>query len=648
MKIASLKVGQCLTLNNTSYEIVRLLENDIIQLEAKIDFKIINRSKQELLNDHETGKLKFAQSNDEKSTSEKVKIESRDLSSFSDKDQQIAKLRMDYIREARARLGSQPRISELDKVVLLMAQNLGDHQPPSAITLYRWWTRWESSSQDINCLVPKKRRKGCVTAFSKSVLKSLNNIIQEDYLNRVGNNIQDVYDRLKFQVNNFNKTTSRPHKMPSRSSVYRYCKNLDQYEVLLARKGKRVAKQAFRVTGEGVLPDYILARTEIDHTPLDLIIVDDKTFLPIGRPNLTCIIDKFSRVILGFSLSFEPPSELSVIRALKHALFTKTSVKELYPDLENDWVSYGIPMCLVVDNGLEFHSKMLRQLCYELNVELVFCPKQQPQFKGCIERTLGTLNRGVSHQCEGTTFNNIEARGDYDSADQARVTLKEVNELITHWIVDVYHQRRHSITGYTPDYLWKEGLVNIQPRLPESLDAFELASARPYNERRLAHDGVRFKYLNYNSVDLQRIRQNPRFKEVVNVRINHENLGYVWVHDEYDDTYIKVECTQLEYAKGLTLLQHEKILEEKRLKSDEIYDEEKYLEGKEKLRIKMSELNSHKLLKERKRAARLAMATIESNSPTENIQQFSLQFTEEQIGELGEIPEFESYLLGGQ
>jgi putative transposase len=455
MKIASLKVGQCLTLNNTSYEIIRLLENDIIQLESKIDFKLLNRSKQELLRDHETGKLIFAQSNDEKLISERATLKSRDLSSYDERDQQIAKLRMDYIREARARLGSQPRISELDKVVLLMAQNLGDHNPPSANTLYRWWTRWESSSQDITGLINKKRKR-YTTAFSPLVLQFLNKIIEEDFLNRVGNSIQDVYDRLKLQINNFNKTTSRPHKTPSRSSVYRYCSNIDQYEVLLARKGKRVAKQAFRVTGEGVLPDYILARTEIDHTPLDLIIVDDKTFLPIGRPNLTCIIDKFSRVILGFSLSFEPPSELSVIRALKHALFTKTALKELYPDLENDWLAHGIPMCLVVDNGLEFHSNMLRQLCYELNVELVFCPKQQPQFKGCIERTLGTLNRGVSHHCEGTTFNNIEARGDYNSADQARVTLKEANELITHWIVDVYHQRRHSITGYTPDYLGKK------------------------------------------------------------------------------------------------------------------------------------------------------------------------------------------------
>jgi len=646
MKIASLKVGQCLILNNSEYEIIRLLENDIIQLEAKTDFKIINRSKLELLHDHETGKVAFAQSNDEKLISERATLKSRDLSSYDEKDQQIAKQRMDYIREARARLGSQPRISELDKVVLLMAKNLGDHNPPSSITLYRWWTRWESSSQDINSLVPKKRGKGRITAFRGWILNTLNNIIQEDYLNRVGNNIQDVYDRLKFEVNNFNKTTSRPHKMPSRSSVYRYCKNLDQYEVLLARKGKRVAKQVFRVTGEGISPDYILARTEIDHTPLDLMIVDDKTFLPIGRPNLTCIIDKFSRAILGFSLSFEPPSELSVIRALKHALFTKTRLKEIFLDLENDWISFGIPICLVVDNGLEFHSKMLRQLCYELNIELVFCPKQEPQFKGCIERVLGTLNREVSHLCRGTTFNNIQQRGDYDSVEQARITLKEANELITHWIVDVYHQRRHSTTGFTPDYLWKEGLTNVQPRLPESLDAFELASARPYNQRRLAHDGIRFLFLNYNSVDLQRIKQNPRFKDKVNVRINHENLGYIWVHDEYDDTYIKVECTQLEYANGLTLLQHEKILEEKRLKSDEVYDEEKYLEGKEKLRIKISERNSDRLLKERKKAARLAMDTIGSASISD-IEQFSFQFSENEIGSLEDIPEFKTYQLGG-
>ena len=112
---------------------------------------------------------------------------------------------------------------------------------------------------------------------------------------------------------------------------------------------------------EEFIQTIYLGEVEIDHTSLDLIIVDDKTFLPIGRPNLTCLVDKCSRAILGFSLSFEPPSELSVIRAIRQAIFPKATLNEL-SEIVNEWQPFGIPITLVVDNGLEFHSGMLRQL----------------------------------------------------------------------------------------------------------------------------------------------------------------------------------------------------------------------------------------------------------------------------------------------
>lgn len=647
MKSASLVVGQHLILNNQHCEIVRILENDIVQLESKNDFKLINRTKMDLLREHENGELKFANCKDNTLIKNAATHESKDLSAYSNEQQQIAKLRMDYIRMASSRLGSEPQYAGLDRIIPIVAANTNDKEPPSPITVYRWWHRWENSLHDITSLVPKKRVKGYKNAFKKPVIKMLNEIISDDYLQRERVTIQDAYDRLKALINSHNKTTTRTLKAPARSTVYRYFENLDPYDVMLAKKGKRAAKQKFRSTGSGIYPDYILGRTEIDHTPLDLLVVDDKTFRVLGRPNLTCIIDKASRAILGFSLSFEPPSELSVIRALRQALFTKTNLKKTFPDLENEWHAYGIPMCLVVDNGLEFHSKMLRQLCYELNIELVFCPKQEPQCKGTIERVLGSINREVSHKCGGTTFNNVAARGEYPSVDQARVTLKEANELIIQWIVDVYHQRRHSITGYTPDHLWKEGLSKVQPRLPESKDAFALACAKPLGNKRLAHDGVRFKYLNFNSPDLQNIRRNPNFSGFVNARINHENLGFIWVHDEYNDEYIRVECREFEYANGLTLLQHEKILQEKRETSDEEYDEEKYLEGKERLHKKIKELNSHRLLKERKKAARMEIVEGNEEYIATNFERHTQEHLAEHIGNLDDLPEFDSYQLGG-
>jgi len=43
----------------------------------------------------------------------------------------------------------------------------------------------------------------------------------------------------------------------------------------------------------------ILDRWEIDHTLLDVLLVDDETGLIIGRPYITVVLDKFSRMIMG-------------------------------------------------------------------------------------------------------------------------------------------------------------------------------------------------------------------------------------------------------------------------------------------------------------------------------------------------------------
>ena len=54
---------------------------------------------------------------------------------------------------------------------------------------------------------------------------------------------------------------------------------------------------------------------QIDHTKVDVILVDEETRKPIGRPIITVAIDVFSRMIFGFYISFEGPSYFNVDNA---------------------------------------------------------------------------------------------------------------------------------------------------------------------------------------------------------------------------------------------------------------------------------------------------------------------------------------------
>ncbi|MGB5633992.1 MAG: hypothetical protein WBM86_14590, partial [Waterburya sp.] len=70
---------------------------------------------------------------------------------------------------------------------------------------------------------------------------------------------------------------------------------------------------------------------------LPLFVVDTETRLPLGTPWLTSAIDKYSGVNLGYYASFEPPSYLSVMQCLSHAIRTKNYLHSQYPNVENDW-----------------------------------------------------------------------------------------------------------------------------------------------------------------------------------------------------------------------------------------------------------------------------------------------------------------------
>ena len=46
---------------------------------------------------------------------------------------------------------------------------------------------------------------------------------------------------------------------------------------------------------------------QIDHTPMDIVVVDDLYRQPLGKPYLTLVTDVVTRCILGFVISFVPP-----------------------------------------------------------------------------------------------------------------------------------------------------------------------------------------------------------------------------------------------------------------------------------------------------------------------------------------------------
>src|SRR4030095_4181169 len=117
-----------------------------------------------------------------------------------------------------------------------------------------------------------------------------------------------------------NKIKTNPHPDTSRQRVAA----LPDRHKLEKRKGRKAAAEKYEpIKGHFPGADYPLAVAQIDHTPMDVIVVDEEHRQPIQRPSLTVLIDVYSRMVLGFAIYLEKPSALTAGLAIAHAVLPK-------------------------------------------------------------------------------------------------------------------------------------------------------------------------------------------------------------------------------------------------------------------------------------------------------------------------------------
>lgn len=627
-------VGLHLILDQDHYQIIRITEENVCYLERKIDLAIITRTKQQLLSLLSKGEVTLQAKGHHAAKPSKQQLEV-DIATLAKEHQSFILRRYEYVKEAQRKLLNPCRIG-LQEIINKVSQRIGDQTPPSVITVYRWWKRWLGASYDLKALGRYQSFNGH-RKFKDEFKAIFDEVVNDVYLCREKNSKSDTYISLVHRIKEYNHNTTQPINVPSQATVYRMLDKLDDYEVRTARYGRKNADYYFRSVGKGVTTKHILERVEVDHTPLDIMVVNEETGIVEGRPYLTCLLDVKSRMPLGMEIGFEPPSVLSVMKALKQAIWFKDWVNEADPTIKNLWPAYGIPNTLICDNGLEFHSGQLHRVCAELNIELVYCPKQQAHYKGCVERFFGTLNRQVCHKLKGTTFSNIRQRGDYQSANEACITLKELKATIYKWLIDVYCQYSHKFLQNSPFNEWQEGIKHIEPLLPGSAQSLDLILSHQFR-RKITHQGIQFVNLYYNAKELRLLRiNNGDIKEVL-IRVDFENLAFIWIHDTYNNEYIAIPCINQEYTRDLTLRQHKAILDNYKEQGKKSLNEDNLLAAKVNLLEQIKKTNN-KSIREQTKVARLKKQELEKSCQT--IQPLDYKKALNMELDLSDIPDFD-------
>ncbi|WP_159732893.1 DDE-type integrase/transposase/recombinase, partial [Methylosinus sp. Ce-a6] len=245
---------------------------------------------------------------------------------------------------------------------------------------------------------------------------------------------------------------ARGTRLPLWDAIKARVARTDKRSLLQDREGAEAARARFApVVGEYQV-SYALEVVQIDHTKIDVFVVDSVHREPIGRPWLTLAIDVASRMVAGFYVSLEAPSSTSVALAIQHLVLPKESWL-MRLGVVAEWPVAGIPDALHLDNAKEFRARALARGCEEHGVRLIYRPVARPHYGGHIERLIGTM-MGAAHLLPGTTFSNVAELGDYDSAKHAVMTLDELERWLALEVVR-YHSDIHAALKLPPIAAWR-------------------------------------------------------------------------------------------------------------------------------------------------------------------------------------------------
>lgn len=413
-------------------------------------------------------------------------------------------------------------------------------------TIYRWLTTYETFNT-VSSLSPAYKNSGAKgkSRLDKSVEAIIESVIDEFYLTKQQYPLSIIYMKIVEKCNYLDL------KAPNINTVRNRINTINPKIVAKNRKGVNV-KDTRGMPGKYPEVKMPLDVIQIDHTKVDVMLVDEETRKDIGRPYITVAIDVYSRMVYGFYISLEAPSYFSVGQALLNAILPKDDLLKMY-NVKGEWPVFGLPRAVSMDNAKEFRSVSLQKFCSEYRIKDIYRPVARSHFGGIIERMV-KVSMEKMHLIPGTTFSSVEKKGTYDSAKNAIMTISELEQWYTDFIINIYHKTVHGIIYMTPEEKLYQGMLGVGdgtiPFLPTvPSDTLKLRMALlPASERTVQKNGITIDYITYFSETLRKwiipahykkLNKNLKSNNVI-CRRDPRDISKIYVYDPDIDNYIEV------------------------------------------------------------------------------------------------------------
>lgn len=331
---------------------------------------------------------------------------------------------------------------------------------------------------------------------------------------------------------------------PSYEAVQARVRQRDRQWLARRREGAGKARSMRLLTGAHPAVAAPWACVQIDSTPCDLCLVREADRTAIGRPTVTFALDLYSRTVLGFAVSLEGASTATTARCLEHACLPKDDWLAARGLAQVRWPVWGKPAMLEYDRGPENEAAGIQRGLRQYEIAGKRRPVGHPEMHGTIERLIGTMMTQI-HERLGTTFSNVGQRGEARPAQQACLTLPELERVLT-LVIDTYHHTVHAVTGERPierylAYYRRPDLADAE-RVPPRLPARRfLLDFLPFERRALTRCGFRLFRIDYSARDLLGMWRRDNGRRVMRIIVyDPRSMATIWVLDEVTGDYIAV------------------------------------------------------------------------------------------------------------
>lgn len=412
--------------------------------------------------------------------------------------------------------------------------------------------------------------------------------------------LEYCYIKLQDEYRDSNGNLGEPGTYPSMRQFSYFINTYATPEQLEAKKtsmlemrnNKRLLKGD---VNEGVYGPMDLV--EIDAHEVDVSLVSNNDHhLVVGRPIIYYMIDRETRMIVGFTASFDNNAVIAMNRVYECLTDPKSELLMRHPNAPKYAIPYGIlPERVITDNGSDFVSKEARRCARALGINFCFSPAGVASLKPIVERSFGTFEKMIDPMMHKAGL--IKKRHDSDHHKKAVLTIDQFRIMVEDF---VYFHNTTICEGipYTKDMIdygikqipceaWRHCVENKgqHPRQIEDFDAFRIALYK-HKKASITRYGILVDTMKYIDLRNRKLEEmcflNER--EKIEVAINPATVNYIyyfldgvwsraWLNPDLKSqaSFINMSVAEAEAYRKKMAVQKREALQEKRNQKSEFY-----------------------------------------------------------------------------